>query len=202
MRLRDQAWLLTKLASAAADDNHQSRYGLDPPRRMTADEKAIRLAIVRRAVAAVEALPDPSEHRSSLATSLGQLGRLRRGRASRPTDRPEENSRVPGRSMRSGPCGESAWLRRRQEISKLPARPYVRRARVEPPPKADAEELRARLANGFVAATDFDQAREIAETLELQRSSRDPVQARQAEAARGRPQVGQFPGPPRSEGCR
>jgi RNA polymerase sigma factor (sigma-70 family) len=67
---QDQAWMLTQLASAAADANHQSRSGLDPPRPMTADEKAIRLALVRRAVAAVEALPDPNAHRPSLAVSL------------------------------------------------------------------------------------------------------------------------------------
>jgi hypothetical protein len=66
--------MLTELASAAADENHQSRSGMDPPRRMTADEQATRLAIVRRAVAAVEALPDPNDHRPSLAAALSQLG--------------------------------------------------------------------------------------------------------------------------------
>ncbi len=73
-RLQEQARLLAKLASAAADDNHQSRAGIDPARPMTADEKAACLAIVRRAVAAVEALPDANEFCPSLAASLGQLG--------------------------------------------------------------------------------------------------------------------------------
>src|SRR5438874_6542071 len=64
----------TELASAAADESDQGRSGSDPPRPMTDDEKATRLAIVRRAVSAVEALPDPNEFRPLLAASLGQLG--------------------------------------------------------------------------------------------------------------------------------
>ena len=48
----------------------------------------------------------------------------------------------------------------------LPDRPYVRRHESETPPKADREELRARLANGFVAATDFDAARQLSESLD------------------------------------
>ena len=34
-RLKDQSWMLAKLASAAADDNSQSRHGGDPARLMT-----------------------------------------------------------------------------------------------------------------------------------------------------------------------
>ncbi len=73
-RLKDQASMLTKLASAAADDNHQSRHGGDPARPMTTPEKATRLAIVRRAVKAAEAMSDASENRVAWATALGQLG--------------------------------------------------------------------------------------------------------------------------------
>ena len=156
--------MLANLASAAADDNSQSHYGLDPPRRMTADEKAIRLAIVRRAVEAAEALPDTSS-RSSLAASLGQLGAFDEAvKVARRID--QKRIRILGRSTRSGPSGGSASIRRRKGTSKRPERRCARRPVVETPPKADAQESRARLALGFVAAKDFDEARKIAETLD------------------------------------
>ena len=91
--------------------------------------------------------------------------RLRRGRAGRPTDRPENDSDP--RQI------DAIWALWRISLDQAKAgnleaaRSTLREAaRVETPPKADAQEVRARLAHGFVAARDFDEARKIAESLE------------------------------------
>ena len=65
--------MLMALASAAAEANNESRKGY-PPRLMTPEEHADRLAIVRRAVMAVEELPEANERRPILAASLAVLG--------------------------------------------------------------------------------------------------------------------------------
>ena len=161
----DQAWLLTELASAAADANHQSRSGLDPPRPMVAQEKAIRLAAVRRAVSIVESLPDPNEHRPSLAVSLSQLGAFDEAlRLARRID--QKGFQSPGQI-------DAIWAMWRISLDQAKegnldaARATLREAsRLETPAKADPKESRARIASGFVAARDFDEARKIAETLD------------------------------------
>ena len=161
----DQAWLLTELASAAADANHQGRSGLDPPRPMVAQEKAIRLAAVRRAVSIVESLPDPNEHRPSLAVSLSQLGAFDEAlRLARRID--QKGFQSPGQI-------DAIWAMWRISLDQAKqgnldaARATLREAsRLETPAKADPKESLARIASGFVAARDFDEARKIAETLD------------------------------------
>jgi RNA polymerase sigma-70 factor (ECF subfamily) len=163
--LHERARMLTHLASVAADDNHQSRAGIDPARPMTADEKAARLAIVRRAVAAVEALPDPNEHRPSLATSLGQLGAFDEAvQVARRIDQKEFQQ--PGQI-------DATWALWRIGLDQSKAKDYegaratLREAlRVPIPPKADAQETRGMLAHGFVVARAYDEALKIAETLD------------------------------------
>ena len=73
-RLEHQAWMLQDIAYFAADGNHNRRSGLDPPRVLSAEERASCLAVVRRIVATVESLPEPDDHRASLVASLGELG--------------------------------------------------------------------------------------------------------------------------------
>jgi RNA polymerase sigma factor (sigma-70 family) len=163
--LEQQASMLTSLAYAAADANHQSRSGLDPPRPMTADEKAIRLAIVRRAVAAVEALPDPNEHRSSLAASLGELGAF--------DEAVQVARRIDQKKIQEPREIDAIWALWRTSLNQAKAGNFAgaratlrEAARVETPPKADAKEERGRLAYGFVVARGFDEAIKIAGTLD------------------------------------
>ncbi len=164
-RLEDQASMLTKLASAAADDNQQSRHGDDPARTMTADEIATRLAIVRRAVKAAEALPDPNENRVSWAAALGQLGAF--------DEAVLVARRVDQREIQQPGQIDAIWAFWRISFSQAKAgnfdaaRATLREAsRVETPPKADSKESRGGLASSFVVAKGFDEAIKIAETLD------------------------------------
>jgi hypothetical protein len=153
--------MLTELAYDVAVGNS----GIDPPRPMTADEKSTRLAIVHRAVAAVEALPDPNEHRPSLAIALGQLGAFDEAvRVARRID--QKKIQQPGQV-------DATWALWRISLSQAKAgnhdaaRATLRLAtRLETPPAADANEVRARLANGFVVAGGLDEALKMAETLD------------------------------------
>jgi hypothetical protein len=164
-RLEDQASMLTQLASAAADDNQQSRYGGDPARNMTASEKAIRLAIVRRAVKAAEALSDTSEHRVAWATALGQLGAF--------DEAVLVARRIDQKQIQQTGQVDAIWAFWRISFSQAKAgnfdaaRATLREAsRVETHPNADAKESRGGLASSFVVARGFDEAIKIAETLD------------------------------------
>jgi tetratricopeptide (TPR) repeat protein len=163
--LQRQASMLADLASAAADANHQSRAGLDPARPMTAEEKVARLAIVRRAVEAVEALPDPSEHRPSLAASLSRLGAF--------DEAVRVALRIDQKKILSPGQIDAIWALGRISLDQSKAGDYEgaratlrEAARVEVPPKADAQKSRHTLANGFVVARGYDEALKIAETLD------------------------------------
>ena len=106
-RIKDQSWMLAKLASAAADDNSQSRHGGDPARLMTPVERATRLAIVRRAIAVAERCPGPTKiafHGRKHWVSLAHLTRPWRS----PAGSTRKGFAIPDRSTRSGPSGVSA----------------------------------------------------------------------------------------------
>jgi RNA polymerase sigma factor (sigma-70 family) len=163
--LQEQASMLTSLAYAASDANHQSRSGLDPPRPMAAEEKTIRLAIVRRAVAAVEALPDPNEHRPSLAVSLGELGAF--------DEAVQEALRIDQKKIQEPRQIDAIWALWRTSLNQAKAGDFAgaratlrEAARVETPPKADANDVRGQLAYGFIVAKGYDESIKIAEALE------------------------------------
>ena len=156
--------MLTKLASAAADDNQQSRHGY-PTRLMSNDEKATRLAIVRRAVKAAEALSDTSENRVAWATALGELGAFDEALL--------VARRVDQKAIQRRGQVDAIWAFWRISFSQAKAgnldaaRATLREAsRVETPPKADAKESRGSLASSFVMARGFDEAIKLAETLD------------------------------------
>ena len=161
----EHAWMMTNLAYAAADGNHQNRSGLDPPRPFTPQERATRLAVVRRAVAAVEALPEPNGHRVSLAAALGELGAFDEAiQIARRIDQ----KKVQGENQVDG-----IWAFWRISLSQTKAgnfdgaRATMREAALlATPPNADAKKVRARLADGFIKARGFDEAIKIAETLD------------------------------------
>ncbi len=163
-RLEDQASMLTQLASAAADDNHQSRHSY-PARLMSNAEKVTRLAIVRRAVKAAEALSDTSENRVAWAAALGELGAFDEALlVARRVD--QKQIQQPGQV-------DAMWAFWRISFSQAKAgnldaaRATLREAsRVETPPKADSKLSRVGLASSFVVARSFDEAIKIAETLD------------------------------------
>ncbi len=164
-RLPEQASMLAELAYWAADGNHQSRSGLDPPRPMAADERMTHLGVVRRAVVAVEALPEPNQHRVSLATALGELGAF--------DEALQVARRIDQKKFEDPRQIDAIWAFWRISLSQAKAgnfdgaRVTLREAaRLETPPNADARNARARLAGGFVAARGFDDAIKIAEELD------------------------------------
>jgi hypothetical protein len=132
---------------------------------MTNEEKANRLAIVRRAVKTAEALSQRSDHRVSSSAALGQLGAFDEALAvARRVD--QKQIQQPGQI-------DAIWALWRISFSQAKAgnldaaRATLREAsRVETPPKADAKESRSSLASGFIMAKDFDEAIKIAETLD------------------------------------
>jgi RNA polymerase sigma factor (sigma-70 family) len=161
----EQGWMMAELAYFAADGNHQSRSGLDPPRPLTAVELATALGVVRRAVAAVEALPEPNQHRTLLATALGELGAYDEAR--------QVARRVDQKKFQDPDQIDAIWAFWRISLSQAKAgkldgaRATLREAaQLETHPNADAQKVRARLAGGFVVASDFDEAIKIAETLD------------------------------------
>ncbi len=164
-RLQQQAWMLTELAYQAADGNHNRRSGLDPPRVLTAEERASCLAVVRRVVATVESLPEPDSHRASLVAALGELGAF--------DEAIQLARRIDQKQIHDPNQIDAIWALWRVGLAQAKAglfdaaRATLREAeRVEVPPKADAAGKRSRLANGFLAARDYDEVMKIAETLE------------------------------------
>jgi tetratricopeptide (TPR) repeat protein len=164
-RLDHQAWMLQDLAYFAADGNHDRRSGLDPPRVLSAEERASCLAVVRPIVAIVESLPEPNDHRASLVAALGELGAF---------DEAIQLARRIDQKHIQGPNETDAiWALWRVSLCQVKAglfdaaRATLREAAgVEIPPKAEAADIRSRLANGFLAARDYDEAMKIAETLD------------------------------------
>src|SRR5262249_18266214 len=132
---------------------------------MTAEERATRLAIVRRAVAAVEALPAPSEHRPSLAAALSQLGAFDEAlRVARRID--QKAFQEPGQidailALQRISFDQARWGKHggaRAEWGEAP--------RVEMHANADAQGTRAGLASAFVVARGYDEAMKLAQALD------------------------------------
>ncbi len=164
-KLQHQAWMLTHLAYFAADGNHNSRSGLDPPRVLTAQERTSRLEVVRLIVATVESLPEPNSHRASLVAALGELGAFETAI--------QVARRIDQKQIQNPNQIDAIWAFWRVSLAQAKAglfdaaRVTLREAaRVEVPPKADAADKRSCLANGFLAARDYDEAMKIAETLD------------------------------------
>jgi RNA polymerase sigma factor (sigma-70 family) len=162
--LGQQASMLTRLASAAADSNHESRAADDPRRTMTAEELPARLALVRRAVAAVEALPEAHEHRPSLAASLAMLGAFQEAR--------DVVRRVDQREIRQPGAVDAVWALWRIAIEQAKrgmldeARATVRAAAVvEASPATQDKDRRQTFASGCIVAGDFDGALKAIEAL-------------------------------------
>jgi tetratricopeptide (TPR) repeat protein len=157
--------MLTYLASAAADSNHESRQADDPARSFTPEERAARLAIVRRAVESVESLPDSDQYRPKLAASLSQLGAFDEAlQVARTIDRSKiaETGQI-----------DATWALWRISLDQIKAgkleaaRATLREAaRGIIPKKADDHETQIRLGTIFARMGDLDEARLIAETLD------------------------------------
>ena len=163
--LKQQAWMLSNLAYFIADGNHNRRSGLDPPRVLTAEERASRLAVVRRVVAIVEALPEPNSNRASLVASLGELGAY--------DEAIQLARRIDQKQIHEPNQIDAIWALWRLSLCQAKAELFDaaqatlrEAARVESPPKADTADKRPRLANGFLAARDYDEVMRIAETLD------------------------------------
>jgi RNA polymerase sigma factor (sigma-70 family) len=175
--LKQQPWMLMELASAAADTNHESRHGDDPPRIFTAGQRATRLELVRRAVAAVEELPEANERRPILAVSLAKLGAFDEALA---VARRIDQKQIRGETV------DATWALWRISMEQAKAgklddgRATIREAvRLESPAGAEPEDRRNMqsptgaepgdrrnvLAWGFLAARDPDGALKVAETL-------------------------------------
>jgi hypothetical protein len=161
--LSQQPWMLTQLASAAADSNHESRK--DAPRRtLTAAEHAARLALVLRAVAAVETLPEPNEHRPILAASLGVLGAF--------PEALEVARRIDQKQIRQRGAVDATWALRRismeqatkGKLDDAKATMHEARSTVALLGTEDLDR-RQTLAFGYVVARDFDAALTLAESL-------------------------------------
>jgi RNA polymerase sigma factor (sigma-70 family) len=162
--LQQEPWMLMELASAAADANHESRFAKDPPRPMTAGRRAARLALVRRAVVAVEELPKANERRPILAVSLAMLGAFDEALAAA--------RRIDQKQIR-GNTVDATWALWRISLEQArigkfeDARATIREAaQVERPLRGEDEEMRNKLCYGFIAARDFDGALKSAETLD------------------------------------
>jgi len=162
--LQQEPWMLMELASAAADANRESRFADDPPRSMTAGTRAARLALVRRAVAAVEELPAANERRPILAASLAMLAAFDEALA---VARRIDQKQIPRNSVDATwalwrICLEQARMGKFED-----ARATIREAaHVEKPPRGEDEDMRAKLAYGLIVARDFDGALKSAETLD------------------------------------
>jgi RNA polymerase sigma factor (sigma-70 family) len=162
--LKQQPWMLAQLASAAADANHESRRGA-PRRAMTVDESKARLALVRRAVAAVEGLPDPNEHRPTLAASLAMLGGF--------SEALDVARRIDQKQIRQPGAVEATWALCRISLEQArygkfdEARATMRlAASAEASPGTDDNDHRYRVASGYVVGRDFDEALKAAEALD------------------------------------
>jgi RNA polymerase sigma factor (sigma-70 family) len=165
--VRHQPWMLAQLASAAADANHESRR--DAPRRaMTAEERAARLALVRRAATAVEELPEPNEHRITLAASLAAIGAF--------SEALDVARRIDQKQIREPQAVDATWALWRISLEQAKcgklddARATMRvAASTEPSPGADDNERRHTVAIGYIVARDLDGALKAAEPLDPQR---------------------------------
>jgi tetratricopeptide (TPR) repeat protein len=165
--VKEQPWMLARLASAAADANHESRR--DAPRRaMTAEEHAARLALVRRAVAAVESLPEPNEHRTTLAASLAVLGAF--------PEALDVARRIDQKQIREPQAVDATWAFWRIGVEQAKcgkfddARATMRLAAgTERRPRADDNDRRHTVAMGYIVARDLDEALKAAEPLDPQR---------------------------------
>jgi RNA polymerase sigma factor (sigma-70 family) len=162
--LKQQPWMLAHLASAAADANHEGRHDA-PPRAWIAEERGARLMLVRRAVAAVEALPEPNDHRPTLAASLAMLGAFSEALdVARRID--QKQIQEPGAvdatwalwrvSMEQARCGKFDEARATMRIA----------ASAEASPGTDSNDQRHMVASGYVVARDFGEALKAAEALD------------------------------------
>jgi RNA polymerase sigma factor (sigma-70 family) len=161
--LRQQPWMLMELASAASDANHESRDGNDPPRHLTDGQRAARLALVRRAVEAVEAVPEANERRPILAVSLAVLGAFGEALA---VARRIDQKQIPGESV------DATWALWRISMEQArvgqieDARATIRElVKVEKIPGREDEDRRNLLAYGLLVARDLDGALKSAEAL-------------------------------------
>ena len=162
--VKQQPWMLARLASAAADANHESRQ--DAPRRaITAEERAVRLALVRRAAAAVEGLPEPNEHRTTLAVSLAVLGAF--------TEALDVARRIDQKQIREPEAVDATWALWRISLEQAKcgklddARATMRlAASAERRPGADDNDRRHIVAMGYIVARDLDEALKVAEPLD------------------------------------
>ena len=164
--VKQQPWMLARLASAAADANHESRR--DAPRRMTAEGRAARLALVRRAVAAVEALPEPNEHRPTLAASLAVLGAF--------SEALDVTRRIDQKQIREPLAVDSTWALWRISLEQAKCGKFDdARAQFAWPqsterrPGADDNDRRHTVAMGYIVARDLDEALKVADSLDPQR---------------------------------
>jgi RNA polymerase sigma factor (sigma-70 family) len=160
--LKQQPWMLMELASAAADANSESRKGY-PPRSLSPQEHADRLAVVRRAVAAAEELPEVNERRPILAASLAALGAFDEALA---VARRIDQKQIRGKTV------EATWALWRISLEQTKAgkiedarRTAREAARVEKAPEAVDGDYTVGQAKVLIAAGDFDSAEKIAETL-------------------------------------
>ena len=163
--LQQQAWVMSNLAYFIADGNHNRRSGLDPPRVLTAEERASGLAVVRRIVAIVEALPEPNSNRPSMVAALGELGAF--------DEAIQLARRIDQKQFQDSDQIDAIWALWRLSLCQAKAGLFdaaratlQEAARLENPPNADAADKRSRLANGFLEARDYDQVMKIAETLD------------------------------------
>jgi hypothetical protein len=131
---------------------------------LTSGQRAARLALVRRAVAAVEELPEPDGRRPILATSLAMIGAF---------DEALEVARRIDQKQIRGNTVDATWALWRISLEQArlgkfeEARATIREAaQLEKPPRGEGEDMRNKLAYGLLVAQDFDGSLKAAETLD------------------------------------